>query len=494
MTIPRHNAAPAPRLSMACTQRQEFSTEQVLEYQGTEWRAIIVGTVASAVQSRIRTVLESKHYADLSRSSHGVDHLALRLTKEAVFLAGQSMMEIALRDAPSKPAAEVVWHLQRCAAEAAEDIVNAWSSNPHVYVPLEHSIGMKSYREDLRAPAPDGDAPAMDHVPALQADAETRFPSAVNGSYHALRQATFREGTVDDVPRIVASYRSALLTSDVLALLERQPGDYQERIVERIAQFRARMHKGVFVWDLDEREMTDDLNGKSVDEKGLEFRIRLLEGADGELLSWMTYLHNPVSAPSGQRRRIRKTMKDYLTAGVTGKMAYDDSTPAKLFAEDAERSQLFLDIRSHHPGGAKRLGALAYQEMLRDNHHLNHVFAYRLYDIHVDPELGLGLQTRERGILPAINDSSGDLFRSWGYRHVAFDRNMRDGDHWAKREDVAGRDRRLNLKWDVMAGRLEDVEKSATKLWQREQRGHGDTSHDFISPVAGSMTLRRPST
>jgi|GEM_PF-6722287 len=263
------------RLVLVQEQRQLLSAEQILQTQGVEWRSTIVGTVFRAVRVRINHALESRKVPELAASSHGVDFLTARLAQEVLCLAGQSMMETVLENAGSQTGAEVIEKLQISAGDVSEDIVNMWASNPHIYRPLAVSPGGNSYADDLETYTKmDASERPFDHVPELRTAADEYLPSAVDPSYHVLREARFREGTAEDVPRIVASYRSAMLTSETLGNLERRPMDRQDEIVDRIEEFRKRMHKGVFIWDLDESEMIDDLNGKSEEETGYEYRIR----------------------------------------------------------------------------------------------------------------------------------------------------------------------------------------------------------------------------
>lgn len=454
--------------------------EQMLEYQRPDVQGFIVGALSNALQNRLRDVLVERDIRELRQSPQGLQCLTRALMQEAVYLGGQTMMEEASTHAAEQLGVFMLDSVQRNAKSFAEEIVDSWIDHMRVYIPVDQSHGKRMYdNEKKRREGTSLEQRPHDHMPELQQIVDERF-GCHDPTYETLRTATFRAGTVDDVPEIVDMYRSALLRSETLALLERYPGDTQEDIMTRIQRFRAEMNKGKFIWDVKTEDMRDDLNGRSVEQTGMEFRIRLLEALDGRKLAFMTYLHNPRHATPKERKKMRRTVLEYLRRGVTGKMKYDDSTPLKQFEEDAERSELFLDIRSRYPGSAIRLGARGYEEMQRDNHHINHVFAYRAYDMHVQPELSLVEQTREQGILPVINDSSGELFRTiWRFRHIAFDRNPKQGKHWAVRENVAGVDRKIGMKWDVMVARLNELVPRAREKWRRHQVDRGDVSLDY---------------
>lgn len=462
-------------------QEQALSQEMLLKLQGLDWHRIVVNAIADAVQASIQEVMRNRRDIALY-SPIGEEFLLKRLTQEALYQDGQEVMTAVLSTASEETGASLIGAIQLEAHSIASQVVQRWVNCSHAYQSLSTSHGKRVYDamiEDRRALKPEEQP--FDHVPDLQSVAQARFSSATDETYETLRTATFRAGTPEDVHRIVASYRSAMLQSATLAYLEQQPGDRQEDVIDRIEQFRARMHKGVFIRNLDEESMCDDLNGRSLQETGMEFRIRLLEATDGRLLAWLSYLHNPLTGTPAMRRKRERYVRTYLAKGEskTGRVYYDDATPKDGFMKAIDTAELFLDIRSHFPNAAQRLGALSYREMLRDNHHLSYVYAYRLYDMRVEPPLSLGYQTRERGILPMVNDRSGDLFRSWQFRHIGYDRNKaKKGDHIAVRPDVAGQDRSLWITWDVMAGRLQEVERNATGLWKAHQRQRGDTSID----------------
>lgn len=481
-------------------QHQEMGVQQLLDRHGSNWRSVLVNAVADEVKDAVEAVLCRTPVSELRSSPAGLEHVMHRLTREVIELIGNDLMDDIVGASATEAAAVMMDRINQGAASAASDVVEYWSDTARHYTPPDQSFARKQYDGFLAARSnAQPEARRHDHVPDLRDTADARFQAVKNGVYETVRGAAFRKGTPDDVPRIAASYRSALLNRELLQLLVRPPGATRDDVNKRIEQFSARMKKGVFIWDESiepdgtrlplEESLVRDLEGRTYREKGMATRLRMLESRPtkdaegGKLLAWMTYLHNDRHADRATERKQRKTVRTYLRRGVTGRMMYDsESTPRSVFERKADDIQLFLDIRSHYPMAAKRLGALGYQEMFDDNDRLSYILAYRLHDLFIYPPLDLVPQTRENGVLPAWNDSSGTLFNQWGYRPIALDFNPnRETAPLAERADVGGEDRKLNPKWEVMVGKVESVAKTAREQWRAIQVGHGDVSDDVFS-------------
>lgn len=448
---------------------------QRMEQRERSWSHVIVNAIADCVQDELESILNTNKFQELASSSTGQEHLAHRLSQDVIQQCGSNCLrEIMSLMNKEIYAAEAIDQIHDHVAEFVRPAIKTWEGHSHIFHPRRiFSLNHESE--------------GANYISPLLALLDQRYRSDSRADFERVREAKYRQLQMDDVPQIIDTYQAALLDTKTLELLckteEKMP---EEEILQRIEEFRKKIRKGVFIWDLEQDVFQAELAGRSLKETGMDLRGRVLEDEEsGKILAWLTYKH----APNTPNTRQEKTVKRYLKKGVTGnKIQYDnDSLPYDQFEKNWDKIELFQDIRSLHRFAADRLAALAFSEMKMANPNLRYIFAYRLYDLFVTPQLDFMSQTRSRGILPTQNDKSYSRFFGWGFRHLAYDFNPKESAPRALRKNVNGADRLLNPKWGIIAGSIDDVVENSTREYRDIQIAHGDISQDKFTP--GRWTL-----
>lgn len=482
-------------MSLSTVPRQEQVANQAQLAQFREsWGTFVVQDIVRQVTLALDDLMSKDALREIDPSRPGVDRevaaearrsLQYRLVRAATHYDGIEIMDDFLKRESTDTAGDVLQSMTDLVACAVDRATKAWYEHTHLRQPLNDTTAETTYKLWKGHGNGDGKPRENDHMPQLQRVVERTYPSTTRAFFEDVRDAQYAPLGQDDVKDVVAMYRRRLLSEKMLELLvsSSETDEYEQQ--QRITAFAKDLQKGVFIWDQAEDEFSAMVHGDMDDAKGLRFWGRVLRSkGDGKLLAYATSLR----AANNRRNTVqqRKTVRDYVRKGVTG----DRNHPMKYgvglekiraeLLRDAEHVDLFQDIQAAVPFAADRMGALMFQDMNESNPSLNHVLAYRLFDLEMDPNLLLYHRMRTHSAGRDLTDnprSRRKFVDDWGFTPVAHDYNPA-----AKKSmrAVPGVETEiaLNPHWEVMHGRINRVVSLSRKHWRRIQLMHGDLSHD----------------
>ena len=484
-------------MNLSIVHRQELAANQAQLAQFREsWGTFVVQDIIRQATEALDALLHKDSLREIDPSRPGVDRevaaearrsLQYRLARDAAHFEGIEIMDDFLRREPTDSVSDVLGSMTGLVSSAVGRAVQAWYDHTHLRQSLSDTTAETTYKLWKGAPEANGDGKPRenDHMPQLQAIVERAYPSTTRAFFEEVRDAEYAPLGQDDVKDVLAMYRRRLLSEQMLALLVSSWETDEIEQQKKISAFAKDLQKGVFIHDPKDGEFEAMVRGEQDDAKGLRFWGRVLRSSDdGRLLAYATSLRARHGSKHMAHRR--KTVKDYIRKGVAG----DKRHPMKYgvglekirdeLLHDAEHVDLFQDIQAAVPFAADRMGALMFQDMNESNPALNHVLAYRLYDLDMDPNLLLYHRMRTHSAGRDLTDnprSRRKFVDDWGFTPVAHDYNpAAEGSP----RTVPGVEStmRLNPHWEVMHGRINRIVSLSRKHWRRIQLMHGDLSHD----------------
>ncbi len=458
-----------------------MSLEHAQERYGVNFRAIVMSSIMQSVQQRLFSLLDADGL--LKNSPTGRQQLLMRLVQQAMYSGGNDLMRDAFHMVESGDSSA------RAFAESFVDgprsftsgIVDHWYATKDEYTPTSQSSAFQLY---AARPAPSDNL--ADNVPDLICESQRWFDHRGQRAFDVARTATIREAGPKDIPAVAGLYESALLDEKMLALLLPKEGDTVKTIAKRIALFRRRVGKGLFVRPNIQKQLAWDMSNERLHETGLRLKVDVLADVEtDELYAFGSYFEPSATEGKRLKRKRHRTVRDYLERGETnGEIEFKEGMLEYLL-DNIDDIILCGDMRATKPFVLTRLIAWIFKSMVQkyglDAAHASEkdkiLLAYRLLQLGIRSGVPLIRDISKQGFL-LDNDKSDALMQSWGWDSVGKDRNPRQkGDH-IRTIVVNGVTMDVNAEWDVQKGSLRETNERTEGLWEEDQRRHGDVSVD----------------